>query len=570
MSDPNSNEVVRKKDGSIDLRYGPKPNENRGRPRKAQSPGEHSRSPSAYSESSSNDAQSPQASRPRGRPPKSQLSSARSPDAQSPSADTQSPQAKRSRGRPRKNTLSNIPAVAQAPALATLVPVLPAPAPASILPQAIRPRGRPRKHPLPDPVIPEGPKRPRGRPRKIPRLDQADPEPMDDPQDESEDDAEPSAQQISATNPERRRVECSLPSNRRSNAGYAERSAAPSPDTNDQAEGLECFSPSDRRSNAGSAETSAALEGQNGDEVMAIVHPSLPDCHDVNEKDFEQTQYRTLSSHQNPLAERTASVLGQKAQCAAWHRLWKMALHIFGKSPYHLFSWGLREPDPPNPRLYEELSIIISHPIWQNDISRLRYAIQKAIAFRVQGHVEPIGPINNDTAEIIVQLPHNKRSESAMRVWQSTKMDTQYPGRDFIRHLSKQIEAEPVDWQDLNDTDVFFYVEIRDIFAIRLTLDKMAIPSPAHRTVHEYHIMYGQATQTDWRLMAPRSQETLERWDLWETKECLRRRENEEADLPGDERDLHTSLAYWNDVSCDHRMKYTFFPHLLDITDPYK
>ncbi|KAK6219093.1 hypothetical protein LQW54_002595 [Pestalotiopsis sp. IQ-011] len=92
-----------------------------------------------------------------------------------------------------------------------------------------------------------------------------------------------------------------------------------------------------------------------------------------------------------------------------------------------------------------------------NKPARLRYALQKAIQFRVQGHVDPMVPLHKVKAEVIMMLASGKRSQSALRLWESTKMDTQDVGGPFIKYLRQHVQAERQSWQSQEkDTDVLF------------------------------------------------------------------------------------------------------------------
>jgi hypothetical protein len=291
--------------------------------------------------------------------------------------------------------------------------------------------------------------------------------------------------------------------------------------------------------------------------------PPPSDCHILSEREIDQKQ-QNFGSQCHRLLPEEIMMIGWKSRTDEWHDLWKMTLHIFGKSPHDLFTWGLYESNAPNARLYNELCRILPHPFWQNDLSRLRYGLQKAICLRVQGHVEPLGPLRQNIAEIALKQTIN-RSQLALDLCKATRLDADQIGGHFIRLLQDHVKAQPRHWNSQEeDDDVFFYLKSQDVLAVGHVLDQLAISnhsSPFFSSpVLSYYKGYTNGTKDIWNTLVPTTKDTLERWEQWEAKRVLGYPRKLEPDLPADEKDTYVSLGYWDSPLCDPRFKQTIFP----------
>lgn len=94
--------------------------------------------------------------------------------------------------------------------------------------------------------------------------------------------------------------------------------------------------------------------------------------------------------------------------------VWDMVNHIFSQSLADLFTYGLKIDDSSRPRtsslndnpvieykhcpsstLCKSLQALLCHPIWEGDLSLVRYTLQTAIMHRVPHHIFPIAPLPN-------------------------------------------------------------------------------------------------------------------------------------------------------------------------------
>jgi hypothetical protein len=93
---------------------------------------------------------------------------------------------------------------------------------------------------------------------------------------------------------------------------------------------------------------------------------------------------------------------------------WRLLLQQYQRHPYDLFKYGLkyddsvlrdREVKMPSGQVHkcknpgylsqsicESLELLLAHPIWNRDLSLVRYALQIAVMHRVPGHITPIWP----------------------------------------------------------------------------------------------------------------------------------------------------------------------------------
>ncbi|KAL8381612.1 hypothetical protein RB595_005749 [Gaeumannomyces hyphopodioides] len=84
-------------------------------------------------------------------------------------------------------------------------------------------------------------------------------------------------------------------------------------------------------------------------------------------------------------------------------KAWKMTKLMFGTNIPEIFTYGLRIqpslgiscdlPASARAKFFELLLYILPHPIFLRDPTRLRFILQMAAFFAVEGHVEPYGPV---------------------------------------------------------------------------------------------------------------------------------------------------------------------------------
>ncbi|KAF7535037.1 hypothetical protein G7054_g5730 [Neopestalotiopsis clavispora] len=276
----------------------------------------------------------------------------------------------------------------------------------------------------------------------------------------------------------------------------------------------------------------------------------------------QAAQARSIGNN-NAEAQQTAidSIVRLKNGIQEWHDLWIMMLHNFDSTPYDLFTWGLREPDQAQkPDLYRQLNHILPHPLWQGDICRLRYALQKAISFRVAGHLEPLGPLPPKMVVAITstQLPTADRATLALNLWHSVKLGTGHVDGCFIDELKSQVEAGTRSkYGQPHSDDTLFVLSIKDIQAVWQALDTMALKDYfAHLTVVSYFEIYNSHRRTKCNQLAPFDKTTLERWDRWS---MMIRHFDEiggQPDYPWMERETYKHLSYWDTNTCDSRFRY--------------
>lgn len=83
--------------------------------------------------------------------------------------------------------------------------------------------------------------------------------------------------------------------------------------------------------------------------------------------------------------------------CKMRLKIWGTFLRVFGRSPYGLFTWGLRMSlirDSSTTDSCENLLVLLPRPIWEGKLHLLRYFLQISIYLRVQDHIRPISPLS--------------------------------------------------------------------------------------------------------------------------------------------------------------------------------
>ncbi|ETS80085.1 hypothetical protein PFICI_07614 [Pestalotiopsis fici W106-1] len=263
------------------------------------------------------------------------------------------------------------------------------------------------------------------------------------------------------------------------------------------------------------------------------------------------------------------SVVLAKNGIQEWHDLWVMMLNIFQSTPYDLFTWGLRESDKAQRHLiYRFLGRLLPHPMWEGDLSRLRYALQKAISLRVAGHLEPLGPLPLETAQAIVSanLDYVNRAALALSIWHSLEMDKQKVGGMFLKALRQVVESEGQDGFEHADNDkTLFQLSIEDIQAVHQALDSMrgtfsGLTVASH---HELYSAYRRTART--RTLAPENKATLERWDRWSLMVRQADEASRQPDYPQRDRNTYKALPYWDSNTCDVRFWHSIHSDISSI-----
>lgn len=332
----------------------------------------------------------------------------------------------------------------------------------------------------------------------------------------------------------------------------------------------------------------ASLNGR--DENPLPIHPNaaypLPPigCRVVRATDVEKVLRKSVEvvGHDKAVlrTDNFRSIQRLRDQTESWHNLWVMMLHIFGCPPQEIFTWGLRDSvysDSSRQQMCDALCCILPHPFWDHNVSRMRYALQRAIAFRVSNHVEPLGPLTSAMEELAVKMKSRNSEFSAFDLWQGTKMDTEHIGGLFLRELKTQVCETQVRGQYFSDHEereqILFYLQVRDVTAVHKSLDALAERgafSASH--VESCYRGYRQAVAPIWGTLTPHDAETRERWDRWIMQVRLVDESNFKPDIPKQDRDMYTRLAYWDSSGCDPRFKQCIFPgpldgHLLMVAD---
>ncbi|KAI3322733.1 hypothetical protein HD806DRAFT_544751 [Xylariaceae sp. AK1471] len=141
-------------------------------------------------------------------------------------------------------------------------------------------------------------------------------------------------------------------------------------------------------------------------------------------------------------------------------RLWKLMLVRYNRLPPHLFTYGLKLGQdcyeaPESIGLSIEASQLLQqicvHPVWGDDLDSLRYVLQKAAEFSVEGHIEPVGPPPSTmaTERVLDLLPASSSEERdhcigklQYNLWLENKPDTRKEFRELIGMLQVLIEPQ--------------------------------------------------------------------------------------------------------------------------------
>lgn len=257
----------------------------------------------------------------------------------------------------------------------------------------------------------------------------------------------------------------------------------------------------------------------------------------------------------------------------AWIELWQTTLQIFQASPHHIFTWGLRlSPNVTRTEarlLWRDLREVLTHPIWGNRMSELRYFLQKAICLRLPDHAEPLFPLSPEMTDTltkhrtnaIVDLGIDLVKVSTMfqdltyDLWKQGWPETQTNGARLFRQMEKVFEQQR-EAAFISEEVSFFVLERRDVLLIRESLDSLANQGwfeCVEFCVNEYcHV----TTQT---LLLPSDVDQVTEWDNGSMFIKKRDRAILLPDISKSESVGDDLEWYWRHPECDIRLKNVMY-----------
>ncbi|KAK7960688.1 hypothetical protein PG988_011902 [Apiospora saccharicola] len=345
------------------------------------------------------------------------------------------------------------------------------------------------------------------------------------------------------------------------------------------------------RNDASRAETRAAKRARRGEEVpdnaedreliQSSPFPALvPWCSVVDDDQLAETlkpipaTYRLLRDNG---IEIPSSRLGL-CQGSDWTDLWKMMLHVFQKTPHDLFTWGLRMKNPMSAEAEDtvrELGELLPHTMWDGRLEVLRFVLQKAIALRVQGHLEPLGPLSHARATGLIEK-HKQRQRragsSSSRMQTSLSEEALHECRDayenaegllptVIEALESQVAGQSTQARSPEE-QLHFYISRQDVLNVRNTLDSLVSSSSRFWSykVRQYFKGYIAQTERVWKTLPPQGTSQAREWDQYSAIARAGDRLAGEPDMPLKDRFVHKRMAFWEAPGCDGRIQQLLFP----------
>ena len=218
-------------------------------------------------------------------------------------------------------------------------------------------------------------------------------------------------------------------------------------------------------------------------------------------------------------------------------------IQLYGRTPFDLFRYGLKVDARPlrflttltgkyiNINMTQDLalglSILISHPIWHNDIALLRFALQYAVYCRIEDHIQPLPAVldamANDTQDeflqSIIKVQNNK--ELPEKQWRQLLGDYYYHSLDhggphanldlkeLFAELKKRVKPRPA----TNDQEkMLFLLRLSDVRAIGDSLDSLEVYGQKKwASVDTYYRQRMDVLRKVTRFLPP-SSSTLQQW----------------------------------------------------------
>ncbi|KAI4869745.1 hypothetical protein F4820DRAFT_471325 [Hypoxylon rubiginosum] len=234
--------------------------------------------------------------------------------------------------------------------------------------------------------------------------------------------------------------------------------------------------------------------------------------------------------------------------------LWKTMLIRFNATPLQLFTYGLKPQGTYvsdlsvclDPEFCLDLERICTHPIWDGDLGKLRYALQSIVRYEVgkERHVAPLGPVPNYGSMEKLAEAGTPTTLLDLGVKQLDLFYKSCPNIDltfrFLLDSFKEIVKREGKNPRIasNKSHVVFELQPIDLKRVIKGMDNMESPYFPKASVEKHHKYFMQYYSSVYSLVRPRDDEEL--------RSLIRQRELSEkpdaeircaickADIPGD------------------------------------
>ncbi|KAI0864509.1 hypothetical protein F4860DRAFT_529123 [Xylaria cubensis] len=244
-----------------------------------------------------------------------------------------------------------------------------------------------------------------------------------------------------------------------------------------------------------------------------------------------------------------------------WERLWKWSLLLFQSCPSDLFSWGLRltggHPSE-NRSVHQSLCLLLPHPVWQGQLSRLRYALQTAVCSRFKDHIPPVGPLSGEIVAGLLSLYTEDNRVDVANLALQWWRDIGYDNDSAMLHLSEKISELAPNGASIpeqpHDKRVF-HLHAGDVQRVISALDLLHEAGAFSHRVLTYYNHFVCRTEAELDTFPPTNRQCLKHWD-----DMLAFNKDMDAirglpDIPRAEQDVYQKIGYWNSPKCDNQVR---------------
>jgi hypothetical protein len=178
--------------------------------------------------------------------------------------------------------------------------------------------------------------------------------------------------------------------------------------------------------------------------------------------------------------------------------VWDMVHQIFSKSLADLFTYGLKiddsswpqttSPDDqpvieyehcPSPALCGSLQALLCHPIWEGNLSLVRYTLQTAIMHRVPCHIFPIAPLPDSpersafVSELLAVNATKWAEDANFMAYTMSEPLTRPAIKQLCDNLHRHVERGYVSSTSFDRQEMLFLLRNTDVQAVIKTLDQL-------------------------------------------------------------------------------------------------
>jgi hypothetical protein len=210
-------------------------------------------------------------------------------------------------------------------------------------------------------------------------------------------------------------------------------------------------------------------------------------------------------------------------KCIEERPLWKMMLHRYKVHLYDLFRFGLKYDSRGHAGLlpyaplwvYGNLRVLLSHPVWRDNINAVRLMLQYAIYYRVPGHERPVEAIEYSEAQYALADTLKEELELQAELIQMAVKSAsclRWPEMSTLKDILKHTVQPDPPTDDPVQKELFLLTQ-HDVTALLRAVDHLCV-TPGYRAYRPCQMYFNEYKDfvRRGRDLEPAQTDTIIRW----------------------------------------------------------